>query len=257
MKIRPAGPKRTIAEIQRFCLSIFDSLGDAKGLQFPDLAKHGGIPIRYADEYASAGKYYGFLTSVYGSGYSIDGAKCKALKYPAPGEKEKLLLDAFTFPDIYKLIINEFNHKKITPDGISHVLIRTHDFPEKGAKETSRVFIENANLLGLIDSSGHLNLDAEITISEPQVKEKSTQAKASTGGKSKKSEKPEQVKGKKPATVVQHTPIIHTPEPAAGLKPLSVYVRGKELVLHVPDDMKRNDLEAIIKQLQNVLQFMK
>lgn len=251
-KRSPAAPKYNLSEFERFCISVYEGVGDAKNLQYADLSKHGGIAVRDADSYASTGRQYGWVTSEYGKGYSVNGPICKALRHPHAGEKEKIYLAAFTTPTIYRQIINDFNHKNITTDGLSLALIRSYDFAEQGAKEAAKVFIENATMLGLIDSEGHLNVEADVTITAPPPstkQPKTSAAKNSTKGKT------DEPKTKKNNAYVA-PPIDHSP-PDDKVKTISVYVRGRELNIPLLEDMKRADMEAMIKQLQNILLFMK
>jgi hypothetical protein len=244
-------PGKNLKDAETFVVTVFEKAGEAV-MQYADLAKQGGIPLRQADSYASTANQYGWMTQVRGKGYSPNSAICKALRTPHDdAEKKKLYLDAFKSPSLYKKIIVAWNGKKITDEGLKISLIRDYEFTDAGAQSASQIFIENAKFLGLLDPDGNFNSDAEITIDPDSIKEK----RAKPVGASANNKNPTD----KAKTKQQES---HKPNEDSGAaarsaqtKKVPIFVRGQELYLLALEDMKQVDWDAVIKQIQNIKSY--
>lgn len=254
MKKRSASyPSKTLFETENFSVSVFQNIGDAIPLKYPDLAKHGNVAVREADSFASTASQYGWMKNIRGKGYAPIGEKCKALRTPKDGEKNKLLLDAFVAPPIYKTIIHDWNNKTITQDGLEIYLVRDKDFSDIGAKVGATVFLTNAKSLGLLNQDNILNVDAEIKIeASSENQKKHQQAPSKKTGKNILSNY-RAVKN----PIVQEKNETKIPTPSGALKTLHFFVRGTELKFQVLEDMNQSDWDAIIKQIQNIKAFAK
>jgi|GEM_PF-4065667 len=247
-KRSPSYPSKPILSIENFVVSVFEKVGDT-ALNYNDLAKHGGVPVREADEYASTASQYGWLTQERGKGYSPNSAICKALRNPKnEEEKNKLYMGAFLAPQLYKLICTDFNRKKITLDGLKIYLIRDREFSDIGADVASQIFIDNAKFLGIIDTESTLNIDADIKIDLSTIKERQPKSVKATSSAAKKDS------GKARVLEVQPPPSGNN---SNTMKKISVFVRGQELHFQVLEDMNQGDWDALIKQLQNIKSFSK
>ncbi|MBL7682730.1 MAG: hypothetical protein JNK00_05180 [Flavipsychrobacter sp.] len=250
-KRSPSFPSKTIPIAKGFSVTIFESVGETV-LSYADLAKKGSVALREADNFAISSSQYGFMKIERGKGYGAIGKVCSALRLPKDGEESALYLSAFTSPPIYKTLISLFNGKKITEQGLIIDLVRDHEFTDNGAELASRVFIENARFLGLINEDGVLNVDAEIKIeplpikgSKPKTPTKLNDKRGATG---KSQIKPENTTKPGVSNYEVGTSVI---------KKISIFVRGQELHFPVLESMTLSDWDAIIKQLQNIKAFSK
>lgn len=186
----------------------------------------------------------------YGKGCSANSELCKALRTPKDDdEKSKLYVTAFTAAPIYKTIINQFNGKTTTIEGLKIYLIREHNFSDSGAKTASEIFVQNANILGLIDSDNVFNIDSEIVINTNVEKQRKHRQQSNTTVSKTKTT---------PTPKVEHKYENTTHNSGnSGKKKISIYVRGEELTLNVLENMNQNDWDAIIKQIQNIKSFAK
>jgi len=244
-------PSKNLTETENFVVSVFQNVGDT-ALKYADLAKHGNVPVREADAFASTANQYGWMTQVRGKGYSPNSTICKALRTPKnEDEKKKLYLDAFLAPQLYKVISTEWKGKKITHEGLKISLIRDHEFSDIGAKQASKIFFDNAKFLGLIDSDNNFNIEAEIKFDPSTVKEKKAKPQLGAADGNKKA-----VGKPRISKEILNPP--YTPNVGSNsMKKISLFVRGQELHLPVPDDMNQSDWDAVIKQIQNIKSFSK
>lgn len=245
-----AYPSKNLIEIEKFIISVFENVGETT-LKYSDLAKHGNVPVRDGDLFASTANQYGWLNKVRGEGFSPKSAISKALRTPKDDDEKKgLYLEAFKSPSIYRQIINHWNGKKITEEGLKIYLIRDQEFTDGGAKTATKVFLQNAALLGLLDNEGVLNIEGEITIDPTTIRENTKKSEASASTKKKvSSEKPKE----------KHTENLSfsTNVSSGSVRKISIFVRGQELLLPVLSDMNQADWDAVIKQLQNIKSFSK
>jgi len=245
-------PGKNLQDVEKFCISVFEKVGDTV-LKYADLAKHGGVPVREVDTFASTATQYGWMTAVRGKGFSANSAICRALRTPKDGEKNAIYLTAFQSPVIYKWLINHVNGKLVTEEGLRIDLVRDKDFSDPGSKQATKIFLENAKFLGLIDADNNFNAGAEIVINPEVIKE--TKTKSQSGSSPSTTKKANiQEKHKSP---IQHTPLHDSNSNAGSMKKLSLYVRGQELTFSVFENMTQADWDAVIKQIQNIKAFSK
>mgnify|MGYP006921315987 CR=1 FL=1 len=253
MKKSPAYPGKTLFEEDLFCVSVFDKIGDAQALRYPDLAKHGNIPVREADTFAATAGQYGWMERVHGKGYKPIANLCKALKHPREGEKQQIYLNALTTPPLYKLIISEFNGKKTTQDGLLLFLKRHGDFSftDAGAQTAAKIFLENVRGLNLLDADSHLNIDATIVINPTPLKSKRASAEPKSAIKSKK------LVTKVDDTSTHNKDIKQENRIMFDYATIPLFVRGNELKLQVLEDMNKEDWKQLIKQIENTIRYLK
>lgn len=254
MKKRSASyPSKNLNDTENFSVSVFEKVGET-ALKYSDLAKHGNVAAREADSFASTANQYGWMTQVRGKGYSPNSLICKALRTPkGDEEKNKLYLNAFMSPQIYKVIVSEWNGKKITEEGLIISLIRDHEFSDPGAKIASKIFFENVKFLGLLDNDSNFNIAADIVIDPNPVKEKRIKSQVSSSKPSSKKNTAHK------ATVKQEDqkPQYNTGGGSGSMKKISIFVREQELHWPVPDNMNQSDWDAVLKQIQNIKSFAK
>lgn len=244
-------PSKTLTDAEKFSVSVFQNVGETN-LKYSDLAKHGNVPVREADSFAVTAGQYGWMNKSHGKGYSAIPEVCNALRTPHNNdEKNKLYLQAFQSPPLYKSLITETNGKKTTEEGLKISLIRNHGFTDAGAKVASKVFIDNAKFLGLIDGDDLFSIDADIVIDLSVVKEKQ---KKSVKAAPLNAVKKDAEKFKKQQ---QPPPSYSSVGSSNSTKKISVFVRGQELHCQVLEDMNQYDWDALIKQFQNIKSFSK
>lgn len=254
-KRSPSFPSKNIVEAKRFSISVFENVGETV-LPYAELAKKGEVAVREADSFAVSSSQYGFMKIERGKGYGAVAKVCSALRLPKEGEENALYLNAFISPPLYKTIISLFNGKKITEQGLIIDLVRDHEFGDTGAKIAAKVFIENVQFLGLIDTDGILNVDAEIKIDPQPIKGKkgSSNEKQSADKKNSTSKRPEA--GKRPESDTTSS-IGNSSNGNMATKKIPIFIRGQELHFPVLEGMNQSDWDAVIKQLSNIKAYSK
>jgi hypothetical protein len=109
---------------------------------------------------------YGLLELKSNEGYKHTLLFTKIYK-PLPSEKkEDALLEAFKNPELYKSIIKNHNQETLTAIGLSIILFRNHKVSESASHLASKIFIENANGLGLLNEENIFSVDSGVSIAE-------------------------------------------------------------------------------------------
>lgn len=248
-------PSKTLFEAKDFVLSVYEAVGDQTPLMYDKLCEYGKVPIRETAYMASTAAQYGWSESIYGKGHVVNGEICKILRKPQDGEESAILLKAFTSPEVYKKIIQDWNNKQIQSEkALDIYLSRNFGFTDKGAALCSKVFIENAKSLGLIDSDNNFKVDAEIVISEP--KEKKTKVKEVKDVKTKSTSSVNEKKKQSDTSKHYETPPT-PPSNNGGNKTVMVFIKGKEFNWPVPNDMTQTDWDHVVKQIQNIKTWAK
>lgn len=242
-KRSPLYPMRTLLEARNLSVNVFEKVSDTTPLKPAEMAKYANVAAYDADTFASTAKQFGFMNLVYGKGYVPVAAVCNILRKPQGNEEAEQYLTAFTKPDIYKTIINEYKGKAIPQAGLEIYLIRSQGFSDAGAKQCAKYFLDNAKFLGLINDENVFNIDAEIVITPQEEKQKKVKDVENGNGK-----------GGKIKAQVQFTPktdSLNGGSAGAGVsKTIPIFIQGKQFNWAVPIKMTETDWEQVSTQLK-------
>jgi len=161
-----AYPSNTIEHCVELTSSIFKYFGFVFASRLA-LAKTLDVSESHLQTQLSSCVQYGLLELRSKEGYRHTPLFTKIYK-PLPTEKkEDALLEAFKSPELYKAIIKEHNQETLTANGLSIILFRSHRVAEPAAPLASKIFIENAKALGLMNSDNFFSVDGRVSIAEP------------------------------------------------------------------------------------------
>jgi hypothetical protein len=148
-------------------------------------------------------------------------------------------------PENWNKCIKYWNGKdNVLEASVITYLVREFDFTDQGAETCASVFIANAKGIGCIDSNNAFHIDADVVLSPPEQKQKKTADQKTAGDKN-------QAAKRKSTDNVKHAqsfPI--NGKPVAGIKTVPVWIRSKELLVPILEDMTSEDWDAFIKQIQ-------
>lgn len=153
-------PSYTIQQSLELVKTIYESYGNTVNVTREQAAKLLGVSTSNIQSKMSTAVQYGFLTLKLKEGYMVSKQFIAWARPIDDAQRREALLTAFKSPSLYQALIARFDGN-ILPlaEPLANLLLQSHRIYEAGCGEAAKVFIDNANYLGLLDADKHLRVN--------------------------------------------------------------------------------------------------
>lgn len=146
-----AYPSFDIQTCYNLVSKVYSDYGNSKFVSREDVAKSANIAVATVQMKVSSCVQYGLLEMKSKVGYRPTNNFIRIYKPKDEIEKREALIESFKTPPLYVKLIEDFEGKPI-PKSLSTLLFRDYSISENASDKAAKIFIDNANSLGLIQS---------------------------------------------------------------------------------------------------------
>jgi len=240
-----AYPSNTIEHCVKLASTIYRLFGNVFATR-EAISKKTEISDSHLQTQLSSCVQYGLLELKSNEGYKHTPLFIKIYK-PLPSEKrEDAVLEAFKNVELYKKIIKEHNEQILTVNGLAISLFRNFKVSESASNLAAKIFLENANGLGLLNNENIFLIENKVAIAETIESEQHE----NNGNGSKQQKNETEVIYLPPANNGNENK--NTEQKKYNFPPIPIFVddEGSVAEVYLPKGFNKQHIERVIKVLK-------
>lgn len=154
-------PSFTIQQSLDLTKAIYDNYGSNFDVTREQTAQVLNQSTTSVQSKMSTAVQYGWLTLKPKIGYRVSDLFIKWMRPISEEQKNEAMLTSFRNPGLYQALITKFDGNVLPPANLlANILRQDHRIYDSACDEAARIFIENANFLGVLGSDKHLRLNS-------------------------------------------------------------------------------------------------
>lgn len=239
-KVDNTSPQFTLQYCIDMVKTIYENYGSSTYLSREQMAEIFKVSPSNMILKVSACVKHGLLDKRQGDGYKPSNLFFNILKPLSENEKKEAMIEAFQSPGLFHSLIEQFKGDKVpSKKALETILFRQYDMNDKASNKAANIFLKSLRSVDLLDDQGFLSAD-KVNIGNDDDNEDDTTDVAEE--KDSIDTPVENTPAKQPSSNTQQYVVKND------VPPVNIHLKGGRIAqLLVPGDVKKEDLETIVK----------